>query len=133
MGSVTETNDVSPLALCNKCRSILTQAEVDDDTGLCHNCLHDDEDEGRQLLSRDRSLRIGARDPDNLDRSDWARAALERFATITGPGELEADPDSCLSDLLCDLHHWADREGIDWKEATERAGRNYEYEVHFDG
>ena len=45
----------------------------------------------------------------NDDRADWAAETCDRFQEIT-----RTDDDSVLCDLLCDLMHLADRQGIDF-------------------
>lgn len=67
--------------------------------------------------------------PTNDDRAHWggialaafagrsnAQDAVEAFASITG-----TDPESLLPDLMCDLMHWADRNGGGFDEAVARA------------
>jgi hypothetical protein len=49
----------------------------------------------------------------NLDRAEWAAAALRHFQCITG-----TEYDDALTDLLCDLKHWSDREDIDFQSPT---------------
>lgn len=40
---------------------------------------------------------------DNVDRAEWAKAALELFANIVMPGELSEET---AQDLICDLGHF---------------------------
>lgn len=71
-------------------------------------------------------------DPTNYNRAEWASAAMATFARETGldrSGDLEADPKLALSDLLADLHHWADVKGVDWDGAVEHGQHHYEVEV----
>jgi hypothetical protein len=56
----------------------------------------------------------------NLDRSEWAAAALRHFQCITG-----TDWEDSLGDLLCDLMHFADANNFDFKAAVVRASNNY--------
>lgn len=68
-------------------------------------------------------------DPDgqNDDRADWARTALRAFMRATG-----TDLEDALGDLLCDLRHWADRNGFDFDATCERSGRMYVEETRED-
>jgi hypothetical protein len=93
-------------------------------------------------------------DPDdqNDQRAEWARWAVRAFASQTGqltrPGggrisqaqeDLIADQlaragkvedlDEAVGDLLCDLMHLADREGLDFTLLVERAMGNYAEET----
>ncbi len=55
----------------------------------------------------------------NEDRARWARRALHAFARDTGSGTGEEG----VTDLICDLGHYADSVGIDFASALDRAGR----------
>lgn len=73
-------------------------------------------------------------DADNLndDRARWARIAADVFARETG---LTTDGDgyeTIIGDLICDLHHLADREGIVWKAVIDRQDFHYEAETGGD-
>jgi hypothetical protein len=59
----------------------------------------------------------------NLDRAEWAAAALRHFQCITG-----TEYDDALTDLLCDLKHWSDREDIDFQNTLDTAHMHYEAE-----
>lgn len=65
-------------------------------------------------------------DPDGMNdiRAEWAGISLIAFQTTTGTDECDA-----LADLLCDLMHWADRNGQDFEAMLERAKNNYEAET----
>lgn len=72
-------------------------------------------------------------EPSNADRALWGAWALVGFADATGQRQdVQADPETVLSDLLCDLMHWCDdqktsgglEESIDFESALDRA-RNY--------
>jgi hypothetical protein len=53
--------------------------------------------------------------------------ALSAFAQRTvEPGE---DGETVLSDLISDLGHWADRNGVSFGEALRRGLRSYAFEV----
>jgi hypothetical protein len=60
----------------------------------------------------------------NEDRSRWAEAAIHEFQRQTG-----ADLEDSVSDLLADLMHWCDRNGIDFDTETDRARRHYDEET----
>lgn len=64
-------------------------------------------------------------DVSNADRAAWALATLTAFGEITGVDEY----DTAIGDLICDLHHFADQEGIDWQEVLDRADMHYTAEV----
>jgi hypothetical protein len=59
----------------------------------------------------------------NNDRAEWAAAALRHFQIHTG-----TEFDDALPDLLCDLHHWCDRENVNFQSALERARQHYDAE-----
>ena len=61
--------------------------------------------------------------PTNLDRAEWAAAALRHFQCTTGTDYADA-----LPDLLCDLMHWSDRENISLQTALETARKHYDAE-----
>ena len=64
----------------------------------------------------------------NLDRAEWAAAALRHFQCITG-----TEYDDALTDLICDLMHWSDREDIDFQSALDTARMHYEAECEESG
>ena len=59
----------------------------------------------------------------NRDRAEWASAALGHFQSITG-----TDHEDSLSDLLGDLHHWCDRENVNFQNALDTARTHYQAE-----
>ena len=61
----------------------------------------------------------------NEDRARWAKRALQAFARDTGSGTGEEG----VTDLICDLGHYADTVGIDFTEALDRAGRSWAEET----
>jgi len=65
-------------------------------------------------------------DPEEMndDRADWAAAALSAFQAQTG-----SDLGDAVSDLLCDLMHWCDRNGISFRKELERARWHYDAET----
>jgi hypothetical protein len=60
----------------------------------------------------------------NEDRAEWAGKGVFVYRAVTG-----TDEESVLADLLCDLRHWADKNGQDWDEALARGDFHYESEV----
>lgn len=66
--------------------------------------------------------------PTNYDRAEWAHEALRWFAGQTGQirsGDFEHDLPTVIGDLLCDLCHLCDREGIDFDAALEKGRSGY--------
>jgi hypothetical protein len=65
-------------------------------------------------------------DPDgrNDGRAYWAATALRRFQRETGTGN-----ETALSDLLCDLMHWCDRNHTNFDGAVSTARMHYEAET----
>lgn len=69
-------------------------------------------------------------DPDNMNeaRADWGNNAICQMMGDTG-----TDRPDALSDLLCDLMHWCDREhGIDFETELVRARAAYASETTED-
>lgn len=60
----------------------------------------------------------------NFNRAAWADVGLRAFQE-----ETKTDDEDLLSDLLCDLMHWADRSGEDFEGRLERARRAYREET----
>jgi hypothetical protein len=63
----------------------------------------------------------------NEKRAEWANAALDTFQETTN-----TDDQDVLSDLLCDLMHWADRhltDGHDFDSELSRARYHYAEEI----
>lgn len=69
-------------------------------------------------------------DPDgqNDDRASWAQHAIDAHGEITG-ATAAGDGDCNFADLLCNLMHWCDREGIDIHEALNDAHDLYRQET----
>ena len=68
-------------------------------------------------------------DPDNDDRADWAQEALDLFARTTRMDTAGEEPETIIQDLITDLLHLADREGIDIDTLISNAKGTYEEEV----
>jgi len=66
-------------------------------------------------------------DPENLndDRAEWAGNAIAAFMQTT-----RTEPENILSDLLCDLMHWADRQEECFDSALERARWHHAQETN---
>ena len=56
----------------------------------------------------------------NADRAMWAETALREFQEETG-----SDDEDMLADLLADLMHWCDREGVVWEEELRQGVEYY--------
>jgi hypothetical protein len=65
-------------------------------------------------------------DPEDMndDRAQWAAVALREFQRATG-----TEDDDALSDLLCDLMHWCDRNDCEFEAALSRARMHYDAEI----
>ena len=66
------------------------------------------------------------REPTNKDRAEWARGAVECFVSMVGGGD---DLKTSISDLIADLLHLCDEEGIDHEDVLRNATWHYEEEV----
>ena len=63
--------------------------------------------------------------------TQYKLGAVERFEPYSH--SFTAIAESYLSDLLCNLMHWADRRDIDFQAALATAHEDYENEVAIDG
>lgn len=71
----------------------------------------------------------------NEDRAGWAQTALEAFATETGL-DLEPDadgPETALGDLLANLGHYCDRNGLELSKILRTAEMQYNAETGNQG
>jgi hypothetical protein len=64
----------------------------------------------------------------NQDRAEWARAAVETFQAQTGLTDADG-LDTAISDLLADLAHLCDEEGLDFGHLIWRADNHYTEET----
>ena len=69
-----------------------------------------------------------------LDRAEWARQCVNRMSELTrATAETEVDNGSryneAFSDLICDLRHFADAEGLDFDEVVAGSLDTYNAEV----
>ncbi|MGR5448544.1 hypothetical protein ACP3V3_01925 [Vibrio sp. PNB22_3_1] len=63
----------------------------------------------------------------NSDRAESAYRAVQKFSDTTGlDGE---EMFTKISDLLCNLRHLADEQGVDYNDCQEQADRHYESEI----
>ena len=60
----------------------------------------------------------------NDERAAWAKVALDAFMQETA-----TDLDDAVTDLLCDLMHWCDRNNQDFESALNRAQNHYHEET----
>lgn len=70
--------------------------------------------------------------PSNADRADWAYSALEAFAKRTRQdtsGDLKHAQYTVVTDLLADLMHLCDRDGIDFETCLIGGRGHYEEEL----
>ena len=66
----------------------------------------------------------------NAQRAEMAYRALKKFSELTGvEGEDESDQ---ISDLLCNLMHCADEQGVDFDECIELAKHHYKNEIEVE-
>jgi len=77
-------------------------------------------------------------DTTNAERSQWAKDALCVFTarTFSGdhPNTMDRDDLECaIADLICDLMHYARRQGFDTGLILQQACRNYESELLEEG
>jgi hypothetical protein len=69
----------------------------------------------------------------NTERALDAEAAVLLFAEKTGQAEdFKTDPRAPISDLICNLRHYADRRHIPWTDVMESAMTNYNAERYCD-
>ncbi len=65
-------------------------------------------------------------DVTNKDRAGWAGIAhLEYAIGKEGKGGLYETPETVLTDLLCDMRHYADLKGFDFGTCNARAASLY--------
>ncbi len=66
----------------------------------------------------------------NKDRSGLAQQAVEAFATATG---MEAEPEEAvIGDLLCDLMHYCEQNGVEFDDCLGSARMHYSVGVFED-
>lgn len=68
--------------------------------------------------------------PTNAMRAQWARESLEVFASNTSSiDNLNKDPHEVLSDLLCNLEHWARRRNVSFDDCVARGNGHFLAEI----
>lgn len=72
-------------------------------------------------------------EPSNDTRADWAEHALATFTQQTyfcrSPDELDqGDIGDAIADLICDLLHYADRQGLAPEKLINQAVTNHRFE-----
>ncbi len=71
-------------------------------------------------------------EPTNRTRADWAREAVEKFASIVYGAPQHEPLDQKVYDLIADLQHLARLEGLDWKQILRMADQHHRWEVKED-
>lgn len=64
--------------------------------------------------------------PTNNQRAAWARSALNHFTDEVGDA---GDMQDNIGDLICDLRHLCDAEGVDFQQALVNGLSNYRAEI----
>jgi len=67
-------------------------------------------------------------DLNQQDHADLAMTAVQAFGNESGQDPL-MELDACVGDLLCNLMHLCDLNGLDFTELLEGAERNYARET----
>lgn len=70
--------------------------------------------------------------PINSDRAKWAKAAVQTFADVTGL-DTASELETAIADLLADLAHLCDAEGLSLFSLLESATRHYAAECDDEG
>jgi hypothetical protein len=66
----------------------------------------------------------------NKSRRSKAQAALETYADRSYRSGMDGeDPANILSDLLCDLRHWAKANNVSFARAVNNSKSNFEEEL----
>ncbi len=76
-------------------------------------------------------------EPTNKERAGWARDALAVFTDTIFSGDHpdtmhRADLECAISDLICDLLHFADQKGFDLQAILEQANAHFKTELLLD-
>jgi hypothetical protein len=76
-------------------------------------------------------------EPTNKDRARWAKKALAAFTKQTfgrHPDKMHPDDLECaISDLICDLLHFAHQSGFDPKGRLNAAEMHFDAEIFEEG
>lgn len=81
---------------------------------------------GAQLAA---SAEVSCHEATNLQRADWAMVAVRAFATETGLDASGDETETAVADLLANLMHLCDKEGIDFDVALMRGRSHYREEL----
>lgn len=66
----------------------------------------------------------------NKQRAEWAAHGVQEYAEgKEGRGGLYDEPEQVLTDLLCDLRHYADLNAIDFETCHQRAVSHHNQEL----
>lgn len=67
-------------------------------------------------------------EPTNDARANWAKDSLDLFAYKTCMDTAGEDDQTILTDLLANLMHLADRDGLNWMDAIAHAVEHFNFE-----
>jgi hypothetical protein len=102
---------------------------------------HTDNDGGRTRIGNTPSTGLPP-DPEGMndERAEWALSTIQAFGTTTGEcfydfdgQERDAILQQNISDLLGDLAHLCDREGVNLRAMLDRAEHHYNEETDNEG
>jgi hypothetical protein len=65
----------------------------------------------------------------NDDRAQRAGQAVVEYSGLSYFGDNAEDNHTALKDLLCDLHHWADRVELDFDAVLQSSQLSYQQET----
>lgn len=68
----------------------------------------------------------------NAARAQIAARALGTYQAEAYDHPEYAEEETSISDLICDLRHWADCNSISWQRALDRAAAHYQSEKKED-
>ncbi len=72
-----------------------------------------------------------ATEPNNISRASSAAIAIRAHSEAVGT--TKEDELTQVSDLICNLLHFCQQNGVEWGEALSAANSNYEYECDEHG
>jgi hypothetical protein len=81
------------------------------------------------LAEHDRDQRALSGEPTNNDRALWANTAVSAMALETMYDPDAEDQETLIGDLLCNLRHLCDAEGLNFDAINAGAGRCYSEEI----
>lgn len=75
-------------------------------------------------------IKFATEAPTNKTRAQWALESLEVFASSTSSiDNLNKEPDEVLTDLLCDLEHWANQNDISFDDCVAHGKAHFDAEI----